>query len=153
MSTSFLRRISVKNTKMRRKDELKEIGIKNRTCYCFDDMIRFCDTDIDFSDILLDKKLYKETYENISIYNISYKTPTGKKSLRIRFDIIDWFIVINDKVRCLALFDYSYYHKICDKIKYLTSEKNGTAYSINHNFTRIRIVSYISVPIEKILML
>ena len=71
---------------MRRKDELKEIGIKNRTCYCFDDMIRFCDRDIDFSDILLDKKLYKEIYENISIYNISYKTPTGKKSLRIRFD-------------------------------------------------------------------
>ena len=39
---------------MESKDELKEIDIKNRTCHCFDDIIRFFDRDIDFSDILLD---------------------------------------------------------------------------------------------------
>ena len=38
---------------MERKDELKEIDIKNRTCYYFDDIIR--DLDIYF-DILLDEK-------------------------------------------------------------------------------------------------
>ena len=47
--------------------ELKEIFIKNRVCYYFEDIIN--GTDINFSNILLDKKLY----ENISVYNISYK--------------------------------------------------------------------------------
>ena len=65
---------------MESKDELKEINNKNRTSYYFDDIL---------SDILSDKKLYKEKYENILIYNISYKTSTGAKPLRIRFDKID----------------------------------------------------------------
>ena len=52
---------------MESKFELKEIFIKNRVCYYFDDIIN--GTDINFSNILLDKKLY----ENISVYNISYK--------------------------------------------------------------------------------
>ena len=47
---------------MESKDELKEIDIKNRTFYYFDDIMRV--KGIDFSDILLDEKLYK-TYENI----------------------------------------------------------------------------------------
>ena len=42
---------------MESKDKLKEIDIKNRTCYLFDDIIK--DADIYFSDILLDKKLYE----------------------------------------------------------------------------------------------
>ena len=33
-----------------------------------------------YSNTLLNKKLY----ENISVYNFSYKTPTGPKKLRIR---------------------------------------------------------------------
>ena len=41
--------------------------------------------------------------------------------------------------------------KICDKIIYLISEKSGTTDSINHNFGEIRIDSYNSLPIEKIL--
>ena len=59
---------------MESKGELKEIDIKNRTCYYFDDIIRFWDRDVDLSDILLDEKLYKQKYENILIYNTSYKT-------------------------------------------------------------------------------
>ena len=39
---------------MESKDELKETDIKNRTCYYFDDIIK--DIDIDFNNILLDKK-------------------------------------------------------------------------------------------------
>ena len=66
---------------MESKDELKEIDIKNRTCYYFDDINK--DAGIYFSDILLDKKLY----ENISIYDISYKTSTGLQPLHIRFDL------------------------------------------------------------------
>ena len=44
---------------MKSKDELKEIDIKNRTCYYFEDIMRVWDRDTDFSDILLDEKLYK----------------------------------------------------------------------------------------------
>ena len=49
------------------KDKLKKNDIKNCTCFYFDDIMK--DIDINFSDILLDEKLY----ENISVYNISYK--------------------------------------------------------------------------------
>ena len=52
---------------MESKDELKKIDIKNRVWYYFDDIIRFWDRDIDSSNILLDKKLYKEKKENILI--------------------------------------------------------------------------------------
>ena len=55
------------------------------------------------------------------------------------------------KNRYLALFDYSHYKKICDKIEYILSEKSGIADSINHIFARIRIDSYNSFPTEKIL--
>ena len=75
---------------MESKDELKEIDIKNRTCYYFDDIIK--DVDIYFSDILLDEKLY----ENISVCDISYKASTGPKPLRIILDKIDGFISVCD---------------------------------------------------------
>ena len=48
---------------MESKAELKETDIKNRTCWYFDDIIRFWDRDINFSDILLDQKLCKEKYK------------------------------------------------------------------------------------------
>ena len=48
------------------------------------------------------------------------------------------------------LFDCSWCDETCDGIKYLTSEKRGIAESINHNFARITIDSYNSLPIEKI---
>ena len=49
---------------MESKDELNKIDIKNHMCYYLDDIIRFWNRDIDFSDILLDEKLYKENNEN-----------------------------------------------------------------------------------------
>ena len=98
--------------------------------------------------ILLDKKLY----ENISVYNILYKIPTVPKPLRTRFDKIDRFILSFDcKIKHLILFDYGLFNKICDNIKYLISKKSDIANSINHNFRKIRIDSYNSLPIKKIL--
>ena len=41
---------------MESKNELKEIDIKNCSCYFYDDIMRAWDTDIDFSDILLYEK-------------------------------------------------------------------------------------------------
>ena len=61
---------------MESKDELKEIDIKDRTCYYFDDIMWV--RDIDFSDVLLTEKSYK-AYENISIHDISYKISMGAK--------------------------------------------------------------------------
>ena len=82
--------------KMESKDEFDtDIDIKNCTYYYFDDLVRVRVRDIDFSDILIDQKLYKKKYENILIYNISYKTLAGGKPLRIRFDKTDGFIKIN----------------------------------------------------------
>ena len=49
------------------------------------------------------------------------------------------------------LFGYSHCDKICDKIKYLISDKSGITDSVNHNFARIRIELYNSLPTEKIL--
>ena len=43
------------------------------------------------------------------------------------------------------------YNEIHDKIKYLLSEKCRITDNIDHNFARIRIDSYNSLPIEKIL--
>ena len=86
---------------MKSKNELKESDIKNCACYYFSDIIN--GTDINFSNILLDKKLYK----SISVCGISYQTSTGPKPWRIRFDKIDWFIIILDgKIKHLILFDY-----------------------------------------------
>ena len=45
------------------------------------------------------------------------------KLLRIRFHKIDGFINIQDEIRYLVLFYYSYCDKICDKIKYLIRKK------------------------------
>ena len=105
---------------MKSNSELKEIDIKNCKCYYFNDIIN--GTKIVLSNILLNKKLY----ENISVYNISYKTPTGPKPLRIRFDKKDGFIIaLEGKVKHLVLFNYGLFNKICDKIKYLISKKSG----------------------------
>ena len=77
---------------------------------------------------------------------------TGPKSLRIRFDKIDGFIIILDgKTKHLVLFDYRLFYEICDRIKYLISENTGITRSINHNFGKIKIDSCNSLPIQKIL--
>ena len=122
---------------MESKDELKEINIKTCACYYFDDIIS--DFDTNFDNILL-------------VYDISYKTSTGTKPLPIRFNKIDGFIKVHGgDFRHLVLFDYEYFAEICNKIKYFISEKSGTTDSNNHSFQEIRVVSYNSLPIEKIL--
>ena len=81
--------------------------------------------DNDFSDILLDEKLYKGKFENILIYDISYETSTSPKPLRTRLDKIEEFVKIHDQIQYLLLSDYRYCDKICDNIKYLISETSG----------------------------
>ena len=71
---------------MKSNDQLKEIDIRNRTCYYFDDIIKI--EDFDLNNIFKDEKSHK----NILVYNISYKSLIDSKPLRIRFDKIDGFI-------------------------------------------------------------
>ena len=96
MKKIFLRWMPYKNgdwmnykwiIKIESKNELKESNVKNRVCFCFDDVID--GTDINFSNILLNKKVY----ENTSVYGILYKISAGPKPLRIRFDKIDGLIM------------------------------------------------------------
>ena len=99
-----------------------------------------------FRNILLDEKICK----NILIYGISCRsTFMGSIPFGIRFDEIDGFIKIYDGIRYLVLFSYLY-DEICNRIKYLTSEKSGIADSIDSYFAKIRIDLYSYLPIEEI---
>ena len=82
---------------MKRNYEFKEIDIKNRTCYYFDDMIET--EDFDFDNFLIDEK----SHENIFVYNISCKILIGVKPLRISFNKVHRFIRVYDGTRYLAL--------------------------------------------------
>ena len=130
---------------MGKKDSLKEIDIKNCTFYYFDDIMKT--TGIYSGNISLEEKIYK----NILIYDISYETFKGSKPVRIWFDKKDGFIKIYDGIRYLVLLGHSWYDKICDSINYLISKESGIKDCNNHNLLRIRIDSYNSLPIEKML--
>ena len=67
---------------MESNDKSKEIN----TCYCFNDIIKFEDFNLD--SIWIDEK----SYQNVLVYNISFKNLIAAKPLRIRFDKIDRFI-------------------------------------------------------------
>ena len=100
-------------------------------CYYFYDIIKIEDFDLD--NILIDQK----SYENISVYNISYKSLIYSKPLRIRFDKIDGFIRVFEGTRYLVLFR-SFTN---DRIRYLISYKRGITYIIFHNYATIKVVS------------
>ena len=59
--------------------------------------------DINFDNILFIKKSYKNSFETIFIYDISYKTFMNEKLLRIRFNKVNGFINIYDGTRYLVL--------------------------------------------------
>ena len=80
---------------MENNNKLKDIDIKNRMCYYFDDIMKV--QDIDFENILLDERLYK----NILIYDIYYKNPVGANPSRIRFEKVDGATEIYDGARYL----------------------------------------------------
>ena len=78
--------LQTNNIKMEKDNEFKKVGIKNRTCYYFDDIVKI--EDFDFDNILLEEK----SSENILIYDASYKILIDAKLLRILFDKVDRFI-------------------------------------------------------------
>ena len=75
---------------MESNNELKEIDVKNCMCYYLDNIIKI--EDFDLGNILIDKK----SYENIFVYDISYKSSIVPKPLRIRFNTVNGFIRVYD---------------------------------------------------------
>ena len=128
-------------------NEFKKVGIKNHTCYYFNDIIKLEDFDLD--NILIDEK----SHENILTFDISYKTLIGLKPLQIRFDKIDGIIRISDETRHLTLFGTKKYDTTYNRIRYLISLKSSITYILSHYFAKIKVDSYDSLPIEKTLPL
>ena len=87
------------------------------------------------------------------IYDTSYKTLIGAKLLRIRFDKVDGFIRVFDGTRYLVLLGPEKYETIYNRIKYLISQKIRITYVYSHNYAKIKIDSYYSLPLEKIFTL
>ena len=132
---------------MESNDKLKEVDIKNRARFYFDDINKIEDFDLD--NILIDKK----SYRNILFYNISYKSLIDYKPLRIRFDKIAGFIRVYDGTRYLVLFGSEKYDSIYDRIIYLINVKSGITYIISYNYAAIKVDTYDSFPLEKTMTL
>ena len=99
-------------------NKLKKIGIKNCTCYYFDDIIKI--KDFDFDDTLIDEKSCK----NILVYDISYKTLLDSKPVLIRFNEVDGFVRVYDGIRYLVLFGSEIYDATYDKIRSFLSQES-----------------------------
>ena len=67
--------------------------------------------------------------------------------LRIRFDKIDGFIRFYDGARYLVLFRSEKYDFIYSRIRYLIGAESGMAYVTSHNYAKIKIYSYNSLPL------
>ena len=78
-------------------NELKKVGIKNHTCYYFDDIIKI--ENFDFNNV----SLVEKSFENNFIYDVLYKTLIGTKLLRIMFDKVDGFIRDYNGIKYLIL--------------------------------------------------
>ena len=128
---------------MESKNKLKEIDIKNRTCYYFDDIIKIEDFDRD--NILIDKK----SSEKILVNNISYKNLIAAKPLHIRFNEMDGFIRVHDETRYLVSFRSEKHDSIYNSIRYFISVKSDITYITSINYATIKVDSYGSLLLEK----
>ena len=82
-----------------------------------------------------------------------YKTLIGTKPFRILLDKGNEFIRVYDWIRYLVSFGPEKYYVIYNRIRYLLNQKSGITYLFPHNYTRIKIDSYDSLPLEKTLTL
>ena len=101
--------------------------------------------DFDLYNILIDKK----SYENILVYNVTYKSLIDYKPLGLRFNKIDGSIRVYDGTKYLVLFASEKYYYIYNRIRYLISMKSGNRDRISHNYAKIKVDSYDSLPLEK----
>ena len=84
---------------------------------------------------------------------ISHKTLIASKPLRIRVDKTYGFIKFNNGSKHLVLLGPEKYDVIYKRIRYIISLKSNMTYAFSHYFAKIKVDSYDSLPIEKILTL
>ena len=128
---------------MESNDELKEINIKNGTRYYVDDIIKIEYFDFD--------NIGRKLTHKILVRDNSYKVLIVAKPLRIKIDKVDRFIIVFDETRNLVLFRSEKYDLIYNRIRYLIAVKDGITYATSHNYSKIKVVSYDSLPLEKTL--
>ena len=110
-------------------------------------MLLFRVEDFDFDNILIDRKSYK----NILVYDISFKNLLGSKPLFSTFDEVNGFIRVIDGVGYLVLLGSVNRDAIYNGIRYLISQKSGAISVFSHNYAKIKVDFYDSLPLEKIL--
>ena len=105
-------------------------------------------------DLYLDNTLIqKKSPKNIWVYAILYKTLVDPKPLRMRFYKINGFIRIYDGNKYLTLPESEEHDPIYNRMRYIISLESGITYISSQNFAKIKIDSFDSLPIEKILTL
>ena len=140
----------------------KEINIKNRTHYFFDDMISIKDFDLNL--LKKDKKLY----DNIDICYVRYTTMKDSdyvkiysvKSLYLIIDKVDGFIEEKNENKYLTLVStdknkkvLTKYTKLWNGIKNLIEKLNNKPGKYGKDFTKIKFNSDDSLPLNKKLKL
>ena len=108
-------------------------------------------TQLKFKSLILIIFYLMKNHMEILIYDISYKICIGAKTLRIRCDKVDGTVKVDNGTRYLVLFDPEKYDAICNRIRYLISQKSGITYVFSHNYARIKIDSNDFSPLEKTL--
>ena len=91
--------------------------------------------------------------KNILVYNNLYKILNGAKPLCFRCNKVGGFIRVYDGTRYLVLFGPEKYDTICNRIKYLISQKSSIKYVFSHNYAKPKVDSYDYLPLEKTLTL
>ena len=71
------------------------------------------------------------------------------KSLRIRLDRIDGFIRVYDGTTYLVLFGSEKNDFIYNRIRYLIKVKSSITFVISHNYAKMKVDLYNSLPLEK----
>ena len=62
---------------------------------------------------------------------------------------MDGYVIVYNGIRYSVLFGSRKYNSIYNTIKYLISAKSGITYFISHNYAKIKVNSYDSLPLEK----
>ena len=141
---------------------IKQINIKNRTCYFFNDMINIKNFD---SNLL---KIGKKLYKNIDIYYIGYITMKDLDDVNIHsvnsfylyFDKVDGYIEKSNGNRYLVFASadenkeiLTKYTELWNEIKNLIEKINGKSGEYEKVFIKIKFDSDDDLPLGKILSL
>ena len=141
---------------------IKQINIKNWTCYFFDDMINIKNFDPNL--LKIEKKLYK----NIDIYYIGYITMKDPEYVKINsgnplyliINEIDEYIKEKDGNKYLTLVStdknkevLTKYAELWDRIKDSIEKINNKSGEYGKDFIKIKFNSDDSLPLNKTLKL